>query len=97
MTGSKRSNWHRRRSGSRSWREREKLKELRKKNPTQRLDEAYSLKAGEKRREDAQQDGKPKKKQQKSNRRGSISTAEKLTAATHEADILPGEYSLSDC
>lgn len=37
------------------------LKELRKKNPTQRLDDAYSVKAEEKRRENAPQDGKSKK------------------------------------
>ena len=42
------------------------LKELRKKNPTLRLEEAYSVKAEEKRREDAQQTGKPKRKKQKS-------------------------------
>jgi len=58
------------------------LKELRKKNPTQRLDQAYKVKAEEKRREDAQQTGKPKKKKQKSKRRGRITTAEKLAAAT---------------
>ena len=38
------------------------LKELRKKNPTQRLDEAYSLTAEEQRRAEAQQAGKPSKK-----------------------------------
>ena len=43
------------------------LKELRKKNPTLRLEEAYSVKAEEKRREDAQQTGKPKRKKQKEN------------------------------
>jgi len=46
------------------------------------FDEAYSVKAEEKRREDAQQTGKPKKKKQKSKRRGRITTgAEKLAAA----------------
>jgi len=38
------------------------LKELRKKNPTQRLNEAYSVKAEEQRRAEAQQAGKPSKK-----------------------------------
>lgn len=74
-----------------------RIAELEKRHPTQRLDEAYSVKAEEKRREDAQQDGKPKKKKQKSKRRGRISTAEKLATATHHEDVWPGEYSLSDC
>ncbi len=65
------------------------LKELRKKNPTQRLDDAYSVKAEEKRREGFQQDGKPKTKKQKSKRRGRISTAEKLAMATQEENIFP--------
>lgn len=47
-------------------------RELRKKNPTLRLEEAYSVKSEEKRREDAQQSGKPKKKKQESKRRGRI-------------------------
>ena len=73
------------------------LKELRKKNPTQRLDEAYSVTAEEKRREAAQQDGKSKKKKQKSKRRGRISTAEKLAKATQEEAVWPDEYSLHEC
>ena len=73
------------------------LKELRKKNPTQRLDEAYSVKAEEKRREDAQQDGASKKKTQKSKRRGRITTAEKLAMATLEENICPAEYTLEQC
>jgi hypothetical protein len=73
------------------------LKELRKKNPTQRLDDAYSVKAEEQRREDAQQDGKSKKKKQKSKRRGRITTAEKLAQATQEENIWPAEYSLDEC
>ena len=74
-----------------------RIAELEKRNPTQRLDEAYSVKAEEERREDARQDGKPEKKKQKSTRRGRISTAEKLAAATHEENIWPGEHLLSDC
>ncbi len=73
------------------------LRELRKRNPTQRLEEAYSLTAEEKRREDAEQDGKPKKKKQKSKRRGRISTAEKLAKATQKEDVWPAEYSLHEC
>ncbi len=73
------------------------LKELRKKNPTPRLDDAYSVKAEEKRREDALQDAKPKKKKQKSIRRGRISTAEKLAMATQEECICPAGYTLEEC
>lgn len=75
------------------------LKELRKKNPTQRLDDAYSVKAEEKRRLDAQQAeaGSAKKKKQKSQRRGRITTAEKLAAATQEEDVWPSDFSLSEC
>ena len=76
------------------------LKELRKKNPTQRLEESYSLQAEEKRRADAQlaqQDGKSNKRQQKSRRRGRITTAEKLALATREEDIWPAPYQLSEC
>ncbi len=73
------------------------LKELRKKNPTQRLDDAYSVKAEEKRREGIQQSGKPKAKKQKSKRRGRISTAEKLAMATLEENIFPAGYSLKEC
>ena len=73
------------------------LKELRKKNPTQRLDEAYSVNAEEKRRAEAQQDGKPSKKKQKSKRRGRITTAEKLAKATQQEDVWPDEYSLHEC
>jgi len=73
------------------------LKELRKKNPTQRLNEAYSVKAEEQRRAEAQQAGKPSKKKQKPKRRGRISTAEKLAKATQEEDIWPTEYSLHEC
>jgi transposase len=73
------------------------LKELRKKNPTQRLDDAYSVKAEEKRREDALQEAKPKQKKQKTKRRGRITTAEKLAMATQEESICPAGYSLEEC
>ena len=74
-----------------------RIAELEKKNPTLRLDEAYSVKAEEKRRAEAQQDGKPKKSKQRSARRGRISTAEKLAIATHEEYVWPVGCSLSDC
>lgn len=73
------------------------VEELRKKNPTQRLDDAYSVKAEEKRREDAQQTGTSKKKKQKSRRRGRITTAEKLAMATQEENIWPAESTLEQC
>jgi transposase len=73
------------------------LEEHRKQNPTQRLDEAYSLMAEEKRRDDAQRGGKSGTKRQKSKRRGRISTAEKLAAATIREDIWPSAYKLSEC
>ena len=43
-------------------------------HPTQRLDEAYSLRAEEQRREAASRGGESSKKKQKSARRGRIST-----------------------
>lgn len=47
-----------------------RIAELEKKNPTQRLDEAYSVRAEEKRQADAQQGGKSKRGKNKSSRRG---------------------------
>jgi hypothetical protein len=73
------------------------LSEYRKKNPTQRLDESYSLKAEEKRREDAQQARRARKKKQKSERRGRISTAEKLAQATVQQNVCPDGCSKSQC
>jgi transposase len=75
-----------------------RIEELEKRNPTQRLDEAYSVKAEEKRRADARQEGKSKRpKKQKSKRRGRISTAEKLALASHHEDVWPIEFSKEDC
>ena len=54
------------------------LKEQIKKNPTQRLDQAYSEKAEEKRQADA--GGKPKKRKIPK-RRGRLSTSEKIARA----------------
>ena len=72
--------------------------QLRQKHPTQRLDEAYSLRAEEQRREAASQNGVPsKKKRQKSARRGRISTTEKLALATRHEDIWPSEHAREDC
>jgi hypothetical protein len=74
-----------------------RIEELEKRNPTPRLNEAYSMKAEEKRRADAQQGGKPGRRKQKSTRRGRISTAEKLALATVHQDIWPGASPLAEC
>ena len=74
----------------------QEVEELRKRSPTPRLQESYSLTAEEKRR-DAAQPGKNRKKNQRSRRRGRISTAEKLKAATVFEEIWPPEFSKGDC
>lgn len=74
-----------------------RIEELEKRNPTPRLEEAYSMRSEEKRRADAEQIGKSKRKKQKSKRRGRISSAEKLAAATMHEDIWPAPYRLEDC
>ena len=67
-------------------------------HPTQRLDEAYSLRSEEQRREAASQNGVPlKKKKQKSARRGRISTEDKLKLATRHEDIWPSDRPHSEC
>ncbi len=74
-----------------------RIEELEKRHPTPRLDEAYSMRAEEKRKADADQSGKSKHKRQKSKRRGRISTAEKLSEATMHEDIWPAPHRLEDC
>ena len=74
-----------------------RIEELEKRNPTPRLDEAYSMKAEDKRRADAQQGEKPVRRKQKSARRGRISSAEKLALATLHQDIWPVEHRLDEC
>ena len=74
-----------------------RIEELEKRNPTPRLDEAYSMRAEEKRLSDAQQGKKPGRRRQKSARRGRISTAEKLALTTVHQDIWPGENRLDEC
>jgi transposase len=70
----------------------EKLKEQIKKNPTERLDEAYSEKAEEKR----QAKGK-RKKRKTPKRRGRISTAEKIAKAAWTEKVYPGDCDPQDC
>ena len=74
-----------------------RLEELEQRNPTVRLDEAYSMKAEEKRQAEAQNGGKPGRRKQKSARRGRITTAEKLAQATTHEDIWPAGFPLDAC
>ena len=72
--------------------------QLRQRHPTLRLEEAYSLRAEEQRREAAPQDGvPPKTKKQKSERRGRMSTDQKLALATRHEDIWPSDRPHSEC
>jgi hypothetical protein len=74
-----------------------RIEELEKRNPTPRLDEAYSMKAEEQRRANAQQGEKSGRRKQKSTRRGRISTAEKLAQATIQQNIWPVENQFDEC
>ena len=70
------------------------LKEQIKKNPTQRLDQAYSEKAEEKRQADA--GGKPKKRKIPK-RRGRLSTSEKIARADRRQKVYPDDCNPQDC
>lgn len=72
-----------------------RIEELEKKNPTVRLDEAFSMRAEEERQAKAASDGKRNK--QKSTRRGRISTDEKLAKATLEEKIWPKQFRFAEC
>ena len=74
-----------------------RIEELEKRNPTQRLDEAYSMKAEEKRQADAEGSGKSKRGKNKSTRRGRVDTATKLARATRHEEIFPSEFRKGDC
>ena len=65
--------------------------------PTQRLDQAYSLKAEEQRQAVAQAGGKQRRKKQKSSRRGRVTTAEKLALAERIETILPKGLTRDEC
>jgi hypothetical protein len=69
----------------------QQLKERDGQNPTQRLDEEYSLKAEEQRSR-----GKRRKKQ-KSPRRGRRSTEQKLAEADRHEDVFPSDAAPEDC
>ncbi len=64
---------------------------------TQRLDQAYSLKAEEQRQAVARAGGKKKRKKQKSRRRGRIATQEKLDRAERIEIVLPHGFAREDC
>ena len=70
-----------------------RIEELEQRHPTVRLDESYSMKAEEQRQAAAAGE----KAQQKSARRGRISTAQKLAQATRQENVWPSRYSLADC
>ena len=72
-----------------------RIEELEKKNPTVRLDEAYSMRAEEERQAKSANGGK--RTRQKSKRRGRISTEEKLARATLEEDVWPKQFKLEEC
>ena len=74
-----------------------RIEELAKKNPTVRLDEAYSLRAEEERQAKAANEGKGKRNKQKSGRRGRISSKDKLAKATLEEDVWPTSITSLGC
>ena len=74
-----------------------RIEELEKKNPTVRLDEAFSMRAEEQRQAKAANEDKGKRNKQKSKRRGRISTDEKLAKATLEEDIWPKQFKFAEC
>jgi transposase len=72
----------------------EELKQQIEKNPTQRLDEAYSEKAEEDRQAKAQGKPKPRKKPK---RQGRITTAEKIARAARMETVYPPDCAAADC
>lgn len=79
----------------------QRISELEKKNPTQRLQQSYSLSAEEKRRENATSGGKRKHgasgSRQQSERRGRRPTQDKIDEADQHELILPEGFDLADC
>ena len=69
----------------------QQLKERDGQNPTQRLDEEYSLKAEE------QRSRGQRRKKQKSSRRGRRSNEEKLAEADRHEDVFPPGAAPEDC
>lgn len=67
---------------------------LQTKNPTDRVDEPYSERAEQDRKENA---GKQRKSRQKSRRRGRISTADKIKLAKRTEQIWPDGFPRAEC
>ena len=76
---------------------RKRVEELEGKNPTQRLEESYSLRAEERRRELKQQKASGKKRKQNSERRGRRKTQEKIDEADRAENVLPDGFTLQQC
>ena len=72
----------------------EALKQQIEKNPTPRLDEAYSEKAEEERQAKAQGKPKPRKKPK---RQGRITTADKIARAARTETVYPADCDHDDC
>jgi hypothetical protein len=70
-----------------------RIEELEKRHPTIRLEEAYSLRAQERRQAAAS----GKKRKQTSKRRGRIRTAQKLAQATLQEDVWPSQFPREAC
>ncbi len=82
----------------------QRIAELEKKNPTQRLQESYSVKADEKRRQDAKEKKSGKAKghgssgdRQASERRGRVPNQDKIDKADHHELVLPDGFDLPQC
>lgn len=71
-----------------------RVDELEGKNPTRKLDEAYSVSAEERRREAL---GHKKRKKQKSDRRGHIPTSDKTEDPDRSEIVLPDGFSKDEC
>lgn len=64
-------------------------------SPTERLDEAYSLRSEEQRQQ--QRAGAKRRRKQASPRRGRRTTAEKIAEADREEDVFPADVPPEDC
>jgi regulator of replication initiation timing len=76
---------------------RKRVEELEGKNPTERLDESYSLRAEKRRQEQKQQKASGKKRIQNSERRGRRKTQEKIDEADRAEIVLPDGCDFNHC
>jgi len=74
-----------------------RIEELEGKNPTQRLNESYSLRAEERRQELKQQKTSGKKRKQNSERRGRRKTQEKIDEADRAEIVMPDGVDFDQC